>query len=47
MKNKTTTIALILLSVSVYLSMDNNGWDWLGGIALILGVIAIYNNIRR
>lgn len=27
--------------------VDNNGWDWLGGIALILGIIAIYNNIRR
>ncbi|WP_156705576.1 hypothetical protein [Veillonella sp.] len=47
MKNKSVTVVLALLSVSVYLSMDKYGWDWFGGLALILGIIAIIQEVRK
>ena len=47
MKNKSVTIVLALLSTSVYLSMDKYGWDWFGGLALILGIVAIVQEVRK
>ncbi|WP_295183729.1 hypothetical protein [Veillonella sp.] len=47
MKNKSVTVVLALLSASVYLSMDKYGWDWFGGLALILGIIAIIQEVRK
>ena len=47
MKNKSATVVLALLCISVYLSMDKYGWEWFGGLALILGIIAIVREVRK
>ena len=41
MRNKRIKIVLLLLMASIFISMNDNGWDWLGGLALIIGTFAV------
>ena len=47
MENKSVIIVLVLLCVSVYLSMSKYGGDWFGGLALILGILAILRGVKK
>ena len=47
MENKSVIVVLSLLCISVYLSMSKYGWDWFGGFALILGILAVLRGVKK
>ncbi|WP_276789779.1 hypothetical protein [Veillonella magna] len=44
MKDKSSKVVIALLTVVILLDAFRNGWDWLGGIAVAVGILAL---IRR